>query len=291
MKKLTTLTIALFFTAGMAFAQSNDATVDQVGSDNDASISQVGSDNDADVTQSGTHEASVTQIGVDNSATVLQQGPDTESSVTQTQIGNENSATALYLGRSNDWAGRDGVISQIQTGDNNTAYAVGREGANLSQEQIGNDNHAQIGDPTGESGNPNGIRRVMTVDQYQEGDHNTAYVEPGFRFIRDGNISQSQIGDGNLAEALGLTNAARINQSQLGDDNISIVTEGNSNFHANTTQEGDFNEAYITTGGHSENTISQFGNSNFGSIETSSHSSGVILQDGDSNSAVISQSN
>ena len=281
MKNVLTLLAAILFTAGMSFAQNNDAT-----------ISQVGSENVADVTQTGTHEATVSQVGDDNTATATQQGSETESSVVQTQTGDENSATALYLGQSGDWSGGSvGVIEQIQTGNNNTAYAVGRESANLRQEQIGNFNNAQIGDPTGESGSPNGIRRVMSVDQYQEGDGNTAYVEPGFRFIRDGNINQSQIGDGNLAEALGLTNAARINQSQLGDDNTSIVTQGSSNFNANTTQEGDWNEAYITTGGHSFNEITQIGDHNWGSVQTSSHSSGVITQNGYDNTATITQSN
>lgn len=46
MKKLTTLTIALFFTAGMAFAQNNDADVSQTGNDNEAAVAQTGSDNE-----------------------------------------------------------------------------------------------------------------------------------------------------------------------------------------------------------------------------------------------------
>ena len=42
MKKLTTLLVAMLFTAGMAFAQSNEATIDQVGDDHEAMIDQLG---------------------------------------------------------------------------------------------------------------------------------------------------------------------------------------------------------------------------------------------------------
>ncbi|MCA1806652.1 MAG: hypothetical protein LC687_02140 [Actinobacteria bacterium] len=51
MKKLTTLLVAMLFTAGMAFAQSNDATIDQVGDANDADIEQLGTSNWAYVDQ------------------------------------------------------------------------------------------------------------------------------------------------------------------------------------------------------------------------------------------------
>jgi len=281
MKHLFILLFAIIFISSFAFTQSNDATIEQVGLNNDA-----------DVTQTGTHEAMISQTGDDNISTAIQLGSATKSFVTQIQTGDENSATALYLGQSGDWSGGStGVIEQIQTGNNNTAYAVGRESADLRQKQIGNNNDAQIGDPTGESGSPNGIRRVMGVDQYQEGSFNTAFVEPFFRFIRDGNINQSQVGDDNLAEALGLTNAANINQSQIGDHNTSIVEQGGSNFEANTTQEGDWNEAYITTGGHSFNEIIQIGNHNLGTIQTSSSSSGTISQTGNYNVGTITQSN
>ena len=42
MKKLSTLTLGLLFAAGSAFAQSNDATVDQTGDNNDATVNQIG---------------------------------------------------------------------------------------------------------------------------------------------------------------------------------------------------------------------------------------------------------
>ena len=95
----------------------------------------------------------------------------------------------------------------------------------------------------------------------------------------------------NRAEALGLTNAARIDQSQVGDHNISIVEQDNSNFHAYTTQESNWNEAYITTGSHSHNEIIQLGDDNWGSIQTSSGGYGFISQDGDFNTATITQNN
>ena len=41
MKKLATLSIALLFSAGSVFAQSNDATVEQDGSSLDATITQL----------------------------------------------------------------------------------------------------------------------------------------------------------------------------------------------------------------------------------------------------------
>ena len=46
MKKLTTLLVAMLLTAGMAFGQSNNATVDQNGNGNDIVADQNGSFND-----------------------------------------------------------------------------------------------------------------------------------------------------------------------------------------------------------------------------------------------------
>ena len=81
MKTLLTLTTALLFTAGSAFAQSNDATVDQIGNDNDSEITQSGLSNTAYIQQGGfgggavqsnNAEATIEQAGSMNDATIKQ---------------------------------------------------------------------------------------------------------------------------------------------------------------------------------------------------------------------------
>ena len=80
MKKLSTLLIALFFTAGMAFAQSNGnyAKQSQTGDDNEALIEQIGNGNSATQLQTDDeNDADIYQEGNDNSAQQTQSGTST----------------------------------------------------------------------------------------------------------------------------------------------------------------------------------------------------------------------
>src|SRR6056297_1126732 len=145
MKKLLTLSTALLFTAGAAFAQSNDATLTQTGDDNDATVEQIGMDNEAELTQGFNGQGQdgalgdISQDGTDNSATLNQRAwgdDDNEHYIDQVGEGNSASVNAFngnnygfveQFGAENsakmDQAGTGHTSLILQTGEENYAYS------------------------------------------------------------------------------------------------------------------------------------------------------------------------
>ena len=135
MKKLSTLLVALFFTAGMAFAQSNDASIDQVGDDHEATISQTGAMNSAFVEQtadagregSDVGEATVTQTGAENYVNLRQRNFFGNNEATITQLGDGNrvqgttASSAFYQNHGLN------VIDVRMEGNDNTLYSLAGE--------------------------------------------------------------------------------------------------------------------------------------------------------------------
>lgn len=70
MKKLTTLTVTLFFAAGITFAQNNGATVNQTGNGNNATVEQTGQLHQSSITQN-TWGAGHTAVVNQNSGTKI----------------------------------------------------------------------------------------------------------------------------------------------------------------------------------------------------------------------------
>lgn len=135
MKKLTTLLVALFVTAGMAYAQSNDASIDQVGDDHIATIDQTGLLNTSYVVQTAdagregadVGYAGITQSGSNNYVNLRQRSfyGDAEANITQLGDGNRvqgTTATSAF----NQNHGLN-VIDVMMEGDNNTLYSLGSE--------------------------------------------------------------------------------------------------------------------------------------------------------------------
>lgn len=135
MKTLLTLTTALLFTAGSAFAQTNDASIDQVGDDHDATITQAGSMNMAYVEQTAdagregadVGTADVTQTGSDNYVNLRQRSFYGDSEATITQLGDGNSvqgtsATSQFLQNHGL-----NVVDVMMEGDDNTLYTLASE--------------------------------------------------------------------------------------------------------------------------------------------------------------------
>ena len=132
MKKLLTLTTALLFTAGMAFAQSNDASIDQFGDDHEATITQAGEMNSAFVEQtvradrsgSDVGEATITQSGDENYVNLLQRSFFGDSEATITQVGSGNSvqgtsaSSAFYQNHGLN------ILDVRMEGDDNTLYSL-----------------------------------------------------------------------------------------------------------------------------------------------------------------------
>lgn len=132
MKTLLTLTTALLFTAGSAFAQTNDASIDQVGDDHDATITQAGSMNMAYVEQTAdagregadVGTATVTQTGADNYVNLLQRSFYGDSEATITQLGDGNSVRGSSLGSAFMQNHGLNVIDVMMDGDDNTLYSL-----------------------------------------------------------------------------------------------------------------------------------------------------------------------
>ena len=73
MKKVLLITITLLFAAVSAFAQSNEATLSQVGNDNTATIDQIGDLNYTSLSQADGATADIDQISASKSFVSLSQ--------------------------------------------------------------------------------------------------------------------------------------------------------------------------------------------------------------------------
>jgi hypothetical protein len=259
MKKLSTFSVAFLFTAGIAFAQSNDATVDQDGDNNQATVEQVGSMNQASATQTGnSSEIIIDQAGVSNYAEANHRG--------------------------------DGFIQQIQSGNDNLARAFGGDNGWLSQTQIGDDNVALIGVTR------NALIQNSSAEQYQEGNGNHAEVEIRQGNGRWNTIYQSQIGNDNYAIVQDMGNGNNVTQLQEGDENTSIVGNvGNpqlGGMSVLTDQYGNNNHAEVFGSQNDDALIFQTGDWNHASIsQTAGSDFAQINQTGNYNTASVSQSN
>jgi len=134
MKRLTTLLAAFLFTTGMVFAQSNDATINQVGDDHEAEIEQVGLTNTAYVDQTdggggstGDAFADISQQGDNNNVNLNQRAfygfPD-ESHATITQVGNNNSVEGTSATSAFYQNQPGGILEVSMVGDYNRLYSL-----------------------------------------------------------------------------------------------------------------------------------------------------------------------
>jgi len=206
--------IALVFTAGMAFAQNNEAYIDQQDNNNTATVSQDGASNDAAVGQGLLEGWGFTQgLGsvfpypqLDEPSAYAE---DNEATITQ--VGTRNAAV-LNQGVGND-------ANSSSSADNNTGT--------ISQD--GNRNVAAPGQGTygGEA-----VDNVLDINQV--GDENFAVASQAIQsaYAKDNNSDIDQYGDGNIAntyQGFGTNGDARSNFAksyQDGDDNESYITQG-----------------------------------------------------------------
>src|SRR6056297_2951843 len=177
MKKLATLLVAMLFTAGMAFAQSNSATVDQNGNGNDVVAAQNGSLNDV---------------------MLLQQVKDNQADIVQTGNGNilQNSMTGSKPGYPGYAVQRATALLDLdQVGDGNVVGLFQNNQKNRAFiEQIGDANVADVSQ-VAFGGTVNGNE----TDLSQDGSNNMTQVIQG---ISGGNHSDNFAiididGDGN----------------------------------------------------------------------------------------------
>ena len=226
MKKLTTLLFVLVFAGMTAFAQSNDASVDQIGNDHEADIEQIGSSNIAWVDQTddvsgGDAFADILQEGANNNVNLNQRAfygfPD-ESHATITQIGNNNSVEGTSATSAFYQNQPGGVVEVYMEGNDNTLYTLRTEAQKNQNEFfldiIGNDNLVGMEQETGSGdvvieGNLNDV----TLSQLgNNAAYNTAMVD-----IMGGNngVDVMQTMDSNIAtvNVTGSFNSATITQN------------------------------------------------------------------------------
>jgi|AntRauTorcE11898_2_1112593.scaffolds.fasta_scaffold00787_11 hypothetical protein len=286
MKKLLTLSTALLFTAGAAFAQSNDASVSQNGDDNDANIEQLGTGNSAELNQGFNGQGQNGAFGE-----IIQDGEGNNASMNQRAWGNDgNDHTIEQLGHSNsgdvDIYNGDNSGYILQDGVGNSARMVqsstGHESLIL---QTGSENYAQSS-ATGGTGNQTAIVQGIPSEftggigiQGQVSLDDAPVLIPLFG-SQENVATMSVSGSNNMAGILQLGggNTAGTNPGYAGDKGIDISGDANA---AGIAQLGFENDA----------TISVMGNANMaGILQLGSDNSGSIMQDGSGNTAVILQS-
>lgn len=288
MKKLTTITIALLFATGSAYAQNNDASTTQTGDDNDALVEQVGISNVADVSQDGdNNEATVQQgeFGANNvqsnyaEASISQVGSENEAAVNQRQGWSGGSAVSIHSieqdGLRNTGllttfnGGNEGSVTQL----GNDNYANGRQagsGHDLDIYQEGSDNEARINQLSGASGN--------SADIAQRGSDNYGLVEQS---STSGNrAGQWVAGDDNT-----------VIQTQTSDDNRQRVEiTGDSNTYTTLQEGGSGNALYINSRGTGPGSNSSFAyNSDFDAVQSGSGNLISGEMSGYNNSLTITQ--
>lgn len=274
MKKLSTLIVAFLLTAGMAYAQSNEAYVDQLGDNQDVSVTQTGFTNFADVDQ-------FTDNSGAQAATVLQTGTSNMAIVSQSQTGGGNNG------------GNSAYIEQIGTGNSSTQISIApasQSGQILSGYQDGNSN---VLNQTISRGYTNSLE----AEQYGTGNIATQ--------TNSGNHSHGEVyqnGSSNVAEqSLSGTNngysSGSVSIEQFGTENYaSQMIEGFGSSHWNNTeiyQEGMNNDAWQAGSGRWLNAeLSQVGNDNWSmqSMSGERHSS-TVTQTGNMNHSTVTQNN
>jgi len=283
MKKLLILLLASLVTAGMAFAQSNESSVEQTGDDNDAYTTQTGASNDATIEQAGDeNDGSILQNNADNLGVIWQYGDDNSATVAQdgiehtayilqgyfsTGAANHNVSSLTQEGTDN-WAylylafGDNNEATVVQENADNVAYVIQGWGEGDVPNDVVNYNSASISqfssNNDGRIFQYNGDNNTATVTQ-QNGNSNNGQISQGYLWtVHDVDISEANFNIANINQAGDMNNATVM---QLGDQNVfDLAQNGSGNIVGEEgrvasganwfRQDGNFNEfAGVTNSG------------------------------------------
>jgi hypothetical protein len=253
LKQLLTFAFALVFMTGIAFAQNNDSSIDQVGNGHFADIDQMGDDNLSELVQDlgkvqpnndGKGSAIVTQTGNENINKLSQNTFFGNHDATITQVGDRNyseiftsngggSATVTMMGDDNRLEQYKKASLENQKNDNMFVLDVtgDRNETGMFQQFghgtvtiTGSDNSVQLRQDAGANFNT-ALYDVATITV--DGDFNQIEVDQG------------KEGVNNLAtvELLGGSNDNVVDFLQLGSDHTSTVTVMGSNNQAFVDQQ------------------------------------------------------
>jgi len=239
MKKLTILFLMLLLTAGMAIAQNNEATIEQIGPDNEATINQADGAN-ATVNQSGS------TVDEGNVA-YLDQAGDNTSNVTQ--VGDNDAF--IFQGTSSFFGGGSGIASGNtatveQSGDNRMPAGGPIQGIDIYQgtdggtainsnaivNQDGNDNYVTLFQGIFGGGNATDLEAIVT----QVGNNNEGNIRQAQNTISYGDeATLTQNGSGNFSSIF-----QGFGGGSASENNTATVTQtGNNNWTGSITQGGD----------------------------------------------------
>jgi len=240
MKKLTTLIVAFLFTAGMAFAQSNTATIDQIGDGNNSDIEQ-------SVSFSNGHVAATVQNGNNNQSNIFQEQSSAEAFVSQIGDANisdlkqagYNDADVRFIGNSNILGSYSNLGSGVAFQKNGTG--IFSDGFNkLTLRAEGDNNLFGLNQEAGTEARIGvlGNRNEVSLFQRDNNSANSTFA----RVDIDGNRNTVDVNQGtNLDET---DNFTRIDI--MGNDNISYVMQSTSFNTARVTVNGNGNTSSVT---------------------------------------------
>jgi len=236
MKKLTTILVAFLFTAGMAFAQSNEATIDQIEDGNIAEVDQQGLSNTTTIDQTSEagfdegegHLADVNQFGNNNIATVEQDYLGTVANTLAhsafiVQLGNQNEADVLQTRNQ-----LSNIADILQDGINNYAGVQQQDGATFDAIQDGDNNTIEgITTERAEQRTGNALASSFNVMDFEQ--------------IGNDNLIQARQFD----TAVGGGGPNTMTILQHGSDNIAIASQRNPNNIIDVIQDGSNNYSNI----------------------------------------------
>jgi len=288
-KITTTFALALVFSAGMAFGQSNTSTVDQTGDDHSADVVQNGGNNTVDLEQADTDlsdgvtnnmEADVRQKFDGNEAYIDQKGSEgligpgkSTADAEVDQVGNNN---FLDLDQGPFFGNHSADIDQL--GNNNTVRLRTSNGGGEANIYLdGNQNKLVRSNSSGQilSGEQvvqkNGSGRTQFIDVTVDGNANKIGAD-------------QQNGDGRdelTIDIVGSDNFVPTYQGAKNGDIDITVADGNNNF-LKAIQTGNNSTATIDLNGISDGNQAVINQSSAGNTAT-------ITVDGMSNTATVQQ--
>lgn len=256
MKKYFSITAILLFVAGIAFAQNNQATVDQDGNANEAMIEQIGNLNQATVDQDGYEiNADIYQSGTSNQAIAIQSTDGLLLEGVSANIHQEGIQNIAEVDYQNDITDNRNTLADIQ--------------------QYGNENKAYV-----QQSNHGGEVYIL-----QDGYNNLARVRQHGNY--DNHVDIAQYGDNNIVANASLGNNNEISlqegvKARNHRSEINIIQDG--------IEGGIGNRVGFNQRGWQTADISQFGDNNETLLyQDGGYHTSTVIQTGNDNNATILQ--
>ena len=232
MKKLFVLFGVLAMSAGVMFAQGNDASIDQTGDEHEAVIEQIGSMNESFVVQTDGSDTNKDNHGVAN---IHQEGDENYVNLNQRayfgagnsignikQIGNNNAVRGVNEGDNFYQNQEGGLLDVYMEGNNNTLRALRGEAQknnnSFELEILGSDNDVATAQEFGNAtvdieGDANNVRVwQMSGANFDQSLYNTADVDVVGSMNTIG-VDQTNCSNNAVVDILGSSNTATVTQS------------------------------------------------------------------------------